>query len=457
MKKLAILLAAVMLLAVGCDLAVIGPATTAPATVAPAPSEPAPEPTAEPTPEPTPAPTPEPTLPGVLDQRVYSRFETVGFGGQRDGSPVLSKWDGQLKIQVAGKPNEADRKALAAILTRLRGVAGMPEMLFVTAGGNFVVGYLPDDQGATIIPGHAGSDAAGFADPPAGKAAVLIPDGLADQAARDRAVAHFVLLGLGLAEDPAGSGASALDQSAGTAAPSEEDWLMLSLLYGSGASAGMGAEEAMPLVRAFDPGQAIAPNSANSGAIGSQAQIAYFNEVGFYWGGSSSGIVSKWAEPIRLEIAGEPTEEQRQLLEGYVERLSAIGGFPGIQTVTDGGTLVVSYRTAAELKQEYPSMAENESGYFQINRAKGGRITTCVIGAATDFADTAAGRAQFLRMLMRALGFEHTADIYPDSVFNYSANVRDWAALDWKMVEFLYREDVKPGEKRDAVIKKLRQ
>ena len=56
---------------------------------------------------------------------------------------------------------------------------------------------------------------------------------------------------------------------------------------------------------------------------------------------------------------------------------------------------------------------------------------------------------------MRAMGFDHTSVSYPDSVFNYSAPVQDWAALDWTMVELLYRADVKPGEKRAAVMNRL--
>jgi hypothetical protein len=263
---------------------------------------------------------------------------------------------------------------------------------------------------------------------------------------------------MGLAESPAGSGiGSALDQGSTAAAPSEEDWLMLSLLYGSGVKAGMAAQEAMPLLWAYDPAQAIAPDSANNPAIGIQAQIEYFNEVGFYWGSSSSGIVSKWVSPIKLEVSGEPTAEQQELLDSYLERIAAIAGFPGFERVESSGTLVISFQPAAGLKREYPAMAGNESGYFAISRAKGGKIAKCVIGAATDFEDTAAARTQFLRMLMRALGFEHTSVAWPDSVFNYSAHVQDWAALDWRMVEFLYRSDVKPGEKRDAVIKKIRQ
>ncbi len=460
MKKFVIILAAVLLLTTaGCDLAANGAATTVPPTEVPATPQPTLQPTDEPALEPTPAPTPEPTQPGVLEQGVYSRFEAVGFSSQKDGSPVIGKWETKIKIQVAGKPNEADRKALEAIINKLRATAGMPEILLVTAGGNFIVGYLPENQGNSVVPGYGGSGAVGSMDLGNGKAAVMIPDGLTDQSARDGALAHWILLGMGLAESPAGSGgdSSVLDQGSIAAAPSEQDWLMLSLLYGSGVGVGMTAQEAMPLLWAYDPSLAIAPNSANHPAISNQAQIEYFNEVGFYWGSSSSGIVSKWASPIKLEVSGEPTAEQQELLDSYMEKISAIDGFPGFEKVERGGTMIISYQPAADLRREYPAMAGNESGYFSISRAKGGNIAKCVIGAATDFEDKAAARTQFLRMLMRALGFEHTSDAWPDSVFNYSAHVQDWAALDWKMAELLYRPDVKPGEKRDSVIKKLRQ
>ena len=443
----------------GCDLLAAngGAPTTAPRTEA---SVPTPSPTPDPTAPPTPTPTPEPTPPpGVLGQDVYTRFETVGFGGQRDGAPAIARWTGQISIEVAGKPNEDDRKALAAIIGKLRGIPGVPEILLVTARGNFVIGFLPESSGNTIVPGYGGG-AQGFAELASGaqRAGVLIPDELADQAARDGSLAHWMLLGMGLAAGLEDSQpGSALDSGFAATAPSDGDWLMLSLLYGSGVKPGMTAADAMPAVYAYDPANAIPPDSANSPAIGRQARLAYFNELGFYYGGSSTGVVSKWAAPVKLQVAGEPTAGQRELLDAYLTRISAVPGFPGFEEGASGGTLLLSFQPVAELKREYPTMTAGESGYFSVTRAKGGKIAKCVIGMATDFPDEASARTQFLRMLLRALGFEHTSAAYPDSAFNYAAAAQDWAALDWAMVEFLYRPDVKPGEKRAAVMKKLEQ
>jgi hypothetical protein len=248
---------------------------------------------------------------------------------------------------------------------------------------------------------------------------------------------------------------SALDQGSTAAAPSDSDWLMLSLLYGDAAQPGMGRAEAMLAVRAMDPGKAVPPDSANYPGIGKTDQLSYFNEVGFYYQGSSDGIVSKWSAPIKVQVSGEPTAGQKELLNGYLASIGNVAGFPGIEMVESGGTLLINYQGAAELKREYPQMTAAESCYFYISRAKGGKITKCVIGAANDFTDDAAARNQFLRMLMLAMGFEHTSNSYSDSILNFSSNAQDWAGLDWKMVELLYRADVKPGEKRAAVMKRL--
>lgn len=466
MRRTISLLAAMLLCLVpfaGCDKPIFGAVTASPTpTAAPVETTAPPVITEEPTAAPTPTPTPEPTPMGVLPDNVYDFFGRVGFGAAGD-SPAIAKWVQPIRIQVSGAPNAGDRQALGSIIGKLKGIKGMPEILLVIEGGNIVIGFVPQNEAKKIDAGYNGTDEAqGFVKTDGGavlSAHILITNGLQEQARRDSSLAFFLFTGLGLMADPRNEPADSILNRSGTAmVPSETDWLMLRLLYGAPVSPGMKPEEAMPFITAYDPGKEYYDaSSANNPNVSREDMLAYFNDVGFYWPASlHDGIISKWAAPIKLEIKGIPSEQQKPLLDTYIAALNEIGGFPGIEVVQSGGTMVISYQTTPELKKDYPQMSAAESCFINISRgAKNGIITKCTIGVATDFVNEDVGRNQLLRLLMKSLGFTNTSGQYPDSIFNHSSKVQDWSSLDWKMVGLLYRTDVKAGDKRAAVMKVL--
>lgn len=61
--------------------------------------------------------------------------------------------------------------------------------------------------------------------------------------------------------------------------------------------------------------------------------ILYFNEVclesEFIFGGDPTRV-QKWVQPIQYYIYGEPTAQDREVLEGFVQWLNAMEGFPSI-------------------------------------------------------------------------------------------------------------------------------
>ena len=63
--------------------------------------------------------------------------------------------------------------------------------------------------------------------------------------------------------------------------------------------------------------------------------LTYFNEVvlqvEYTDGTGDPSRVQKWLQPITCSIQGEPTTEDRQVLEQFIAELNAIPGFPGIR------------------------------------------------------------------------------------------------------------------------------
>jgi hypothetical protein len=463
MKKTAWIAAALLCLIPlnGCGEGPVGAQMgSAPANSVSASAEPSSAETPEPaeTPAPTLVPTPAPQ--GVLPEEDYAFFLRVGFAAEADGQLTTAKWAAPIRIQAAGKPGSGDAKALGAFVSRLKGIRGMPEIAFVTEGGNITIGFLPVKQAVEIDASFNDSDTAQLAIQWNGSnpvsARIFLADELTGQQARDSALAGLLLRSLGLGQDGQNEHAdSALNANGAGTGPSELDWLMLALLYSPEVQPGLQADAAMPAVRALDL-QMVSGLSANSPNISTADVLAYFNEVGFWWSGKASdGIVCKWASPVKLQVEGSPQDSLRQLLDDYIEQLNQVEGFPGLAQAQSGGTLFISFQSSSELKEDYPAMTAEESCYIKLTRS-GGKITKCTIGVATDFADEATARTQFLRLLIKAVGFEYTSEAWHDSILNYDSSPQDWSALDWKMVELLYREDVKPGAKRAAVMKMLR-
>lgn len=445
-----------LILLAGCDAPLLSNATASP-TQQPSPLQTATAngKTAEPiTAVPTPEPTPEPTKPGVLPPDVYDYFERVGFGTQGD-APAIAKWTEPIRVQVHGAPNSGDGQALSAIIGKLKGIKGMPEINFVTEGGNIVIGYVSEGRGKTIDAGYNGTDDAQVFVKMEGSALIsvhiILTDAVKEQPRRDASLAFFLFNGLGLNADPQSELADSILNRGGTAAvPSGMDWLMLRLLYGAQVSPGMQPGEAMPVITAFDPGTGAADaSSANNPNISREDMLAYFNEVGFYWPAKiRDGVISKWTAPIKLQITGTPSEQQKPLLDTYIAAINEIEGFPGFEVVESGGAMEITYQTTPVLKKSYPKMTAAESCYISVSRGeKNGIIAKCTIGVATDFVDEAVAQNQFLRLLMKSLGFTFTSSEYPDSIFNYSSTVQQWSSLDWKMVGLLYRGDIKAGRR----------
>lgn len=398
----------------------------------------------------TPAPTPSPAPQGIYPEDVYSHFERVGFGGGTEDSPAISKWTTPIRLEVDGHPTDGDRQALGALTELLRAIPGMPEIAFVTEAGNFIIAFVPKNEGKKIDSGYNGKDfAQAFVrlDDAKPSARLFIADEVVSQEDRDAALAALLFRGLGLIADPEQKYAdSVLNGNAKAAQPSEQDWLMLKLLYCPEMTPGLKPADAMPVLRTLKPGTGGRRASLED-------QLSYFNEVGFYWNaGAKDGIASKWSAPIKLQIEGDPTEEQRELIGEYADRLNGISGFPGIALVDSGGSFILKFGKRGEIIKSFPKIAAGEACGFLASRAKNGVITKCQLGIATDFNDEAQARSQFLRVLVWSLGLNFTSDTWPDSILNLSVTAQDWSGMDWAMLGLLYRPDVKPGAKRAVIM-----
>jgi hypothetical protein len=312
--------------------------------------------------------------------------------------------------------------------------------------------FLPKSEAASAVEGYDGAEDSYFAAMWGGspRALIFISNELTAQTGRDAALASSLYRALGLRQDAERQYPdSVLNPDAGAAKPSERDLLMLKLLYCAELTPGMGKDAAMAALPALNP-------DAAGTTLNAAQKLAYFNEVGFYWPDNTrDGIVSKWKEPITLELKGEPSAVKREALDACIARLNRITGFPGITEVESDGALVIAFAERSAILEDFPGMADTEACAWKPTRAKSGVISKCRMGVALDFADEKQSLSQFLRVLIWSLGLNFTSDTLPDSILNLEAAAGAWSEADWAMLETLYRAELEPGVKRTAAMAAL--
>lgn len=218
------------------DIATAAPATAAPASAAAATV--AAEPSATPSSAPTPAPTLSPDMIAAYNAKAAAYFSQVGFADVR-GTPGITRWERALKVQLVGKPNQADLMHIDRLLEALKSVKNLPPLSLADKGGDIIVYFLPVSKAKTVTAEYSGGMSFGsngfypkMATHPMRSGKAFIADELKDQDGRNGKLTSFFLLSLGLQTDVKHQYPdSALNFKALSAAPSDLDLLMLRLLY----------------------------------------------------------------------------------------------------------------------------------------------------------------------------------------------------------------------------------
>ena len=97
--------------------------------------------------------------------------------------------------------------------------------------------------------------------------------------------------------------------------------------------------------------------------------LSYFQEVTaqteYAEGIGDPSLIQKWLYPILVEINGEPTERDLQILENFFEQLNQVPGFPGIAIATglQQANLTISFLTAQEFHEQFDDFIQGEDAW----------------------------------------------------------------------------------------------
>lgn len=187
-------------------------------------------------------------------------------------------------------------------------------------------------------------------------------------------------------------------------------------------------------------------------------ELAYFAEIAF---GAEYGHrdehIRKWTSDVRLRVSGVPAEEDLAVLRGVVDELNALIDEVRVELV-DGDDAApnaeVRFVTQDELDVRV-GRACHCTG-MAVTVADGRRYIrsaeVLILAAGTPAARAHAIREEVTQML----GLMVDSHAYPYSIFSQGPEaVTEYAGIDRKVIEMLYRPEVRPGMTRAEAVHAL--
>jgi hypothetical protein len=175
-------------------------------------------------------------------------------------------------------------------------------------------------------------------------------------------------------------------------------------------------------------------------------EIEYFKEIAL---GSeyrnTQAVIRKWGSDIRIKINGNPGEKDIQTLNQVISDLnSIIGDKINISIVDDSQNIDIYFVQLSDFS--YCDAVTGDLGYFNC-KWQNNVIYNAKICIAIDKFVYQEERSHNIREeLPQCLGLMKDSTMYKGSIFynGYSATQK-YAAIDIKLIEILYSDEIKPG------------
>ena len=193
--------------------------------------------------------------------------------------------------------------------------------------------------------------------------------------------------------------------------------------------------------------------------------ILYFNEVVLdteYADGGDASLVQKWAWPITYWAGGDPTDKDIAVLDGFIETLNAIEGFPGIEKAESewGAALTIYFCDSEELHNRMgPNFAGEEyDGAVTFWYNGFNEIYSGIICVRSDL-DQFLRNSVLLEEIYNGLGPVQDTSLRTDSIISQAYNeVQQMTRIDLLILQLLYHPDIACGMNAaecEAVIRQL--
>ena len=159
--------------------------------------------------------------------------------------------------------------------------------------------------------------------------------------------------------------------------------------------------------------------------------------------------VQKWLSPIRCRIEGEPTQEDRRVLEDFFQQLNQIPGFPGIHMAEEGQpeNLTLSFLCPDDFRDRFSHVVNGEDAWGATEfwyYTDTNEIYTACIGYRRDI-DQASRSSILLEEIVNTLGITDTVLREDSIVYQYSNSNLALSDVDWLLLKLLYHPAMECG------------
>jgi hypothetical protein len=178
--------------------------------------------------------------------------------------------------------------------------------------------------------------------------------------------------------------------------------------------------------------------------------ISYFTHIACYseYGTDDAGYIKRWEQTIKVQLHGNPTEEDTAILKDYIAKLNDIFNMRQIKIVKSGGNLHVYFVEQSKLKKYIPYYVEGNTGFTGMKWNSKKQLTKVYVGIATDTT------TQEKRHYLILHEFTHALGPLNDSTVNASilSGIKtELGEMDWRAIEFLYSKFAYAGMSKTRV------
>ncbi|MEO6457289.1 MAG: DUF2927 domain-containing protein [Chloroflexia bacterium] len=186
-------------------------------------------------------------------------------------------------------------------------------------------------------------------------------------------------------------------------------------------------------------------------------EIVYFLEVALGTEfGDSEQTIKKWADDIRIDVLGTPTEEDLQTLEDVVREINSLIDGVKMEVVEQNPNVELHFAAEDDFGSIEPNYVPVNYGFFWSNWNGNDELYKSRILISTDEI-TQAERSHLIREeVTQVLGLMNDSDRYEESIFFEDwTETSSYAEIDKSVIEMLYREDIQPGMTAKEVVEVL--
>ena len=184
--------------------------------------------------------------------------------------------------------------------------------------------------------------------------------------------------------------------------------------------------------------------------------LAYFFEValGSEFGDFSTSIIRKWQSDLTLELHGQPTMGDLEELDRVIAEINDLQSAVRLVITDSNGNVQLHFTTPDEFSLIEPNYVPGNDGFFWTYWF-GAHIVRAHIFVNIEQQDVF--RNHLMREeLTQSLGLMNDSNRYEDSIFYQPwSDTDEFSSLDQALIQILYRDDVRAGMNREALMEIL--